>query len=145
MSSRYEREIEEILRKSDLGRPSVGDRIRAMNQRPPSPRRRFRLTLRSETWLMIGILLAFGGATVHWYFQTSNGLTAWIAGGLALAGLVLIIATLIASWAQQTRGPQMSFRGRTVDRGGPRRTPFSNFLIRLNLIKMRLDYRRESH
>ncbi|HKD73924.1 MAG TPA: hypothetical protein VKB76_00460 [Ktedonobacterales bacterium] len=145
MSSRYEREIEEILRKSDVGRPSVGDRIRAMNQRPPSPRRGFRLTLRSETWLMLGILLAFGSATVHWYFQESNDLTNWIAGGLALAGLALIVATMIASWAQQTRGPQMSFRGRTVDRGGPRRTPFSSFLIRLNLIKMRLDYRKEPH
>jgi hypothetical protein len=145
MSSRYEREIEEILRKSDIGRPSVGDRIRAMNQRPPSPRRNFSLTLRSETWLMLGILLAFGGATVHWYFQTTNDLSSWIAAGLALAGLVLIIATLVASWMQQTRGPQMSFRGRTVDRGGPRRSPYSNFLIRLNLIKMRLDYRREPH
>jgi len=147
MSSRYEREIEEILRKTDESRPSVGERIRAMNQRPPTKQRSPRITVTTETILFAGMLLAFIAATLRWIVQDGNTVTNLITGVLALAAFALIAITLILTW---TRGnsPQVVWRGQNLNgspQGGQRRNPFSSLLIRVNLLKLRLNYRQRQH
>src|SRR5271166_4883465 len=98
MSSRYEREIEEILRNThvDEGRPTVSDRIRALNRRPSPRRPRLRFEPGSELWLVIGLALAFLAATLRWILQYNAGQTVeYIIGGLASLSFVIIVVTLV--------------------------------------------------
>jgi len=145
MSNRYEREIEEILKKSDDGRPSGGDRIRAMNQQRPPTRIRPRRTvnLSTESMLVAGVAIAFVAGTAKWYAQTNSGIIGAIATIGAVASFAVIVVALIMAWIQRSRGPQASWRGAPLNtpNNGPRRTPFSSFLIRWNLVKLRMNYR----
>jgi hypothetical protein len=142
MSSRYEREIEEILRKTGDARPSVSDRIRAFNQRPPTRLRRSQFRLNNEIGLLIGIILAFLAATLKWIVQTNSGVLGLAASILAIAAFAVIVFTLGSAWIRP-RGPQTAWRGQPLDinEGGPRRSPFANLRVRLNLLRMRMSYR----
>jgi hypothetical protein len=140
MPNRYEREIEEILRKAEESHPNSSDRIRAFRQRPPlRPQRSLQLKWSTEVGLVTGISLAFIAATIKWVATSSI-----IAPTLGIISFFIIVVTLVLAWIRPSV-PQTSWRGRTLtDRGGTRRNPFSSLLIRINLIKLRMNYRHRS-
>ncbi len=146
-SNRYEREIEEILRNThvDDARPSVSERIRALNRRQ-SQRTRQPVRLGSEVGLLSGILLAFGAATLEWIAQPNSHdvLVATICGALATAGFVIIVVTLVLGWQRAVRGVTPTWRGQQLGGGrGPGPRPFASARTRWNLFKLRLRYRRD--
>ena len=144
MSSKYEREIEEILRKIDDRQPTVSDRIRAINQRPTRLRRTPSIRISYETGLVVGVLLTIVAATMRWILQFPTTNQEWIIGGMALASAILIIVSLILAWIGGNSAPNAAWRGQSLDQGGrgPRRTPFSYLRTRMNLIKLKMGYRR---
>jgi hypothetical protein len=157
MSNKYEREIEEILRKMDDGHPpSVSERLRAIKQQPTRLRpgtTRTRVTMRPEGWLLTGFVLAFLAEIVHWVLRGSADLdpahsVVDLAIGIAVvAGLAIIILTFVISWVNNNRAPQAGWRGNTLNQGGrgPHRGPFSNLRARWNLMRLRMSYRRRNH
>ena len=146
MSNKYEREIEEILRKIDDGRPpSVTERLKALNQRPtPIRPRRAGLTLRPETGLVAGFVIAFLAEIARWILQPTGGLANLVIGIAVLVGFALIALTFILSWVNGNRGPAAGWRGTNLGPGGrePNRDPFSSLRSRWNLLRLRLGYRR---
>ena len=146
MSSKYEREIEEILRNThmDDGRPSVKDRLRAMNRRPP---RRAATALRvgPELWLGLGLVLAFVAATIRWIIQVTDPTKPWeewLIGGLATLGFLLIAFTIIGGWIAARRGSSQSWRGSPLTGGrGPGPRPFADPRTLWRLLKLRLRHR----
>jgi hypothetical protein len=70
MSSKYEREIDEILRKFDDERPpTMRDRVSAMNRRPTpirSARRPSLPTADTAFWLVVGFAIAFVAEIVRY-------------------------------------------------------------------------------
>lgn len=144
MSNKYEREIEEILRKYDDGRPTVSDRIRAMNQRPQSARRVRSFSVSTDTLMAFGVLVALVAATMRWLIASANPALELTIGLLAVASFTLIAGALLYAWIRHNRGPVPMWRGQTLNQGGggPRRTPFSSVRTRWNLLKLRTIYRR---
>lgn len=152
MSQKYEREIEEILRNIDDARPTVSDRIRAMNQRPPR-RSSPSFSFNTDTLLGIGVLLAFVAATLRWIaqpipadLQPPSTLMEILVPLIAAVGFVFILVALLMAWLRP-RGPnQVAWRGEIVNRGGGGRSggrsPFTNMRLRMNLMRMRVGYRR---
>ena len=146
MSNKYEREIEEILRKIDDGRPpSVTERLKALNQRPtPIRPRRNGPTIRTETWLVAGFVIAFLAKIARWILQPTGGLADTVIGIVVLVGFAMIVLTLILSWVNGNRAPSAGWRGTNLGQGGrgPNRGPFSNLRARWNLFRLRMGYRR---
>jgi hypothetical protein len=142
MSSKYQREIEEILRKFDDRQPTVSDRIRSMNRRPARIRRRLSLRFSQEMGLITGVILAFAAATMRWITQTPTTVEDGVIGVLALASAAIIIFTLFVAWIGGTSSAAPMWRGQSLDQGGrgPRRTPFNQLRTRLQLIRLRMDY-----
>lgn len=143
MSSKYEREIEEILRKFGDPQPTVTDRIRAMNQRPTRIRRSPTITINHETGLVLGVIVAFLAATLRWILSDPTATQDLVIGILAIAAAVIIVVSLALAWIQGNT-PRTAWRGQPLGQGGrgPSRTPFSLIRTRVNLIKLRLGYRR---
>jgi hypothetical protein len=144
MSNKYEREIEEILRKYDDGRPTVSERIRAMNQRPQGSRRMWSFSFSTDTLMALGILVALVAAAMRWLIASPNNTLELTIGLLAVAGFALIAGSLLYAWIRHNRHPVPMWRGQPLNQGGggPRRTPFSNVRTRWNLLKLRTMYRR---
>jgi hypothetical protein len=144
MSNRYEREIEEILRKYDDGRPTVSERIRALNQRPQGARRGRSFNVSTESLMALGIALALVAATMRWLIAAPTAVVELSIGLLAIASFALIAGSLLYAWIRHNRTPIPMWRGQPLNQGGgaPRRTPFSSFRTRLNLLKLRTVYRR---
>ncbi len=144
MPDRLEREIDEILSKME-SRPSVGERIRAMNQRPPRRPRSFGQLRGGEPGLVLGFVLAAVAATLKWIVQSPTGIMDWAIGGLAVASFVIIAVSLIWQWRPGTSRMRVVWRGQDLgDSGGgeTRRSPFASLLTRWQLIKLRMSYRR---
>ena len=149
MSSKYEREIDEILRKFEDERPpTVRDRVSAMNRRPTPIRSTQRPTLPrigTTFWLVTGIAVAFVAEIVRWIVQPSGGLLETLIGVAVVIGFVMIVTALISAWLRGNRPPVAAWRGSTLDQGGrgPNRSPFANLRTRWNLVKLRIGYRRK--
>ena len=149
MSSKYEREIDEILRKFEDDRPpTMRDRVGAMNRRPTpirSARRPSLPQVDTTFWLIAGIALAFAAQTVRWIMQPSSGdLVDILIGVAVVVGFVMILAALLNTWIRGNRAPVAAWRGTTLDQGGrgPNRPPFANLRTRWNLVKLRITHRR---
>lgn len=148
MSSKYEREIEEILRNIETARPSVGDRIRSINRRPATRPPAVRPSFGTEARFVTGIALIFAAATVRWITQAPAPLLDVGIGVATLAGFALIAGTVIAAWMNGGAG-RPGWRGNPLNapRGGqgpaPTRGPFASLATRWNLLKLRLRYRRD--
>jgi hypothetical protein len=143
-NSRYEREIEEILRKIDDDRPpNVSDRLRTMGRRPPR-RQVQRSTPGTEFWLIAGVVVAFGAETARWILQPADGgLEDFITGIVVLAAFAMIVVALLLRWiGGQPTGA--SWRGTPLDstRQGGARGPFVELRRRMALFRMKLSYRR---
>lgn len=143
MSSKYEREIEEILRKFGDPQPTVTDRIRAINQRPARIRRSPTISFNHETGLVLGVILAFAAATLRWILSDPTSIQDLIIGIIAVAAAVVIVVALALAWINGNT-PRTAWRGQPLNQGGrgPSRTPFSLIRTRVNLFKLRLGYRR---
>lgn len=144
MSNRYEREIEEILRNThvDDDRPSVKDRIRALNRRP-ARRTRLGISFGAEFWFIVGLVLAFAAATARWIVQTPNDLMNLIIGAVATAGFVVIAGTIINGWITAGRRPLSNWRGQSTEGGrGPGPRPFVKVRKWWNLLQLRRRYHR---
>ncbi len=143
-NSRYEREIEEILRKIDDDRPpNVSDRLRTMGRRPPR-RPAQRGAPKTEFWLIAGVAVAFAGETARWILQpATGGLADLLTGLVVLAAFAMIVATLVLRWVRGTP-TGASWRGTPLDstRRGGARGPFVELRRRLSLFRLRLSYRR---
>ncbi len=149
MSSKYEREIDEILRKFEDERPpTVRDRVSAMNRRPTPIRSARRPSLpRADTgfWLMLGLIIAFGAQLARWIVQPQGGLADALIGVAVVVAFVMIVAALLNAWLRGNRPPVAAWRGSTLDQGGrgPNRPPFANLRTRWNLVKLRMAHRRK--
>jgi hypothetical protein len=141
MPSRYEREIEEILRNMDRAEPrqGLGDRIRAFNRprRSRGPRTLLNMT---EVLLAIGIALALAAAGLVYY----NQLPTTISGVLGLAAFACIVLGLAVAWVDRFRRPRVTqtWRGTVVDMTPRRRNPFTFVATRLRILGLKLRYRR---
>ncbi|MBA3824419.1 MAG: hypothetical protein H0X24_11060 [Ktedonobacterales bacterium] len=150
MSSKYEREIDEILRKFDDERPpTVRDRVSAMNRRPTpirSARRPSLPTTDTTFWLVVGLGIAFAAQVVRWIVQPFGGLTDALLGLAVVIGFLLIVAALLNAWLRGNRPPVAAWRGTTLDQGGrgSNRPPFADLRTRWNLVKLRMSNRRRS-
>lgn len=158
MPNKYEREIEEILRNMDSTetKTSIGNRIRSFNRPRPRARRPWQTPPnRTETLLLIGIVLAFVGAGLTYFFQGSVTLFfPWLSlnGLLALAGFSCILVALILAWRDRFRGlssavpSNHSWRGASYESNvvemSPRRSPLSGIATQVRLFRLRLRYRR---
>jgi hypothetical protein len=143
MSNKYEREIEEILRKMDDGGrpPTMSERVRAMNRRP-TPIRRARPMLRPEVGLLAGVIIAFAAQTARWILQTPNPLQDTIIGIATLVGFAIFLATLIWGWFGGNSTARPGWRGAPL--GGQQRGPFASLRTRMNLWRMKFGYRRRA-
>lgn len=144
MSNRYEREIEEILRKMDDGGrpPTMSERVRAMNNRRPTPIRRAQPALRPEFGLLAGAIIAFGAQTARWILQTPNPTQDMIIGIVTLVGFALFVLTLVWGWFGGNRTARAGWRGAPL--GGQQRGPFASLRTRVNLWRMKFGYRRRA-
>lgn len=143
MSNRYEREIEEILRKSEDARPGLGDRIRAFNQRSNHGQGGVpRMQVNSETLLITGVVLAFVAATIKWIVQTSTGIFGVTAGVLGIAAFVMIVGACAQFWLQRNRPKPQYYKGQIINfPNGRRRNPFSSLMVIVQLWRLRSSYR----
>jgi hypothetical protein len=150
MSSKYEREIDEILRKFDDDRPpTMRDRVSAMNRRPTpirSARRPSLPAVDTTFWLVAGIIVAFVAEVVRWIVQPNGGAVDALIGIAVIFGFVMIAAALVAAWVRGNRPPVAAWRGGTLEQGGrgPNRPPFANLRTRWQLIRLRMGYRRRA-
>jgi hypothetical protein len=150
MSSKYEREIDEILRKFEDERPpTVRDRVSAMNRRPTpirSARRPSLPGMDTTFWLVTGIAIAFVAQVFRWIMQPQGGLTDTLIGLAVVIGFVMVVATLLSAWLRGNAPPVAAWRGSTLDQGGrgTNRPPFANLRTRWNLVKLRLNNRRRA-
>jgi hypothetical protein len=141
--SKYEREIEEILRKLDDGRPpTMSERARPQANRKPTPiRPRTQMSLRPEVGILAGILIAFAAQTVRWIAQPApNTMMDMGIGAAALLGFAIIVLTLVLHWTGGNRGAATGWRGAPLDRQGG--GPMNGLKSRWNLLRMRTSYRR---
>ncbi len=145
--SKYEREIEEILRKMDDGRPpTMSERVRPQANRKPTPIRSRRQmgTLRPEVGLLAGFVIAFLAQTARWIMQPASGTMADTAIGAAvLLGFAVIVLTLVLHWTGGNRSMGVGWRGAPLV--GQGRGPMSSLRARWNLWRMRTSYRRRAH
>jgi hypothetical protein len=148
MPNKYEREIEEILRnldRADQGQ-SFGERIRAFN-RPPKRTRlagpRWRLRMNTHTaWLVLGIALAFVGAGIAYYFsQPTDGLWAYVGGGIGVASFVCLLVGLAVGWgARFGRGATAgAWRGERISRTRTFR-PFALITTQFRIMRLKWRY-----
>jgi hypothetical protein len=142
--SKYEREIEEILRKMDDGRPpTMSERVRAMNRRPTPIRQRRGGGIRAEVLLLVGLGIAFLAQTARWIIYGggyNTGLADTIIGVATLVGFAIFALTLIASWFGGNHAAGVGWRGNPLT--GQGHSPFAGLRARWNLLRMRLGYRR---
>jgi hypothetical protein len=147
MSSKYEREIDEILRKFDDERPpTMRDRVSAMNRRPTpirSARRSSLPPIDTTFWLVAGFTIAFIAEIVRWIIQPDGGLTDTLIGVAVLIGFAMVVGALLNAWIRGNRAPAASWRGTSLDQGGrgPNRPPFANLRTRWSLLRLRLSNR----
>lgn len=153
MSNKYEREIEEILRKMDDGRPpSVTDRLNAMKQRqkPTRLRPRVGLSIPPATWMVTGFVIAFLAEIVRWILhggadlQPTRSVVDLVLAITVVAGFVMLAGALIYTWVRGPQAPSVGWRGSSLGQGGrgPDRGPFSELRARWNLLRLRMGYRR---
>lgn len=142
--SKYEREIEEILRKLDDGRPpTMSERVRAMNRRP-TPIRQRRVNVRADVLLLTGLGIAFLAQTARWIIYGGGyggGLADTLIGVATLVGFAIFALTLLASWLGGSSSAGVGWRGTPLR--GQGRGPFVGLRARWNLFKMRMGYRRK--
>ena len=102
MSSKYQREIEEILRNMDPDTPKgVGERMR--NFQRPRPRRQgpsLSLTGLSLGLLLVSILLVVAASGLAFYDNS----TTVISGALGIAAFVVFLLAMVAGWRDRFRG-----------------------------------------
>ena len=150
MSSKYQREIEEILRNMDLPEEGqrLGDRIRAFNRpsaRPRAPRPRPQLHFSgSGALLVIGIAIAMLAAGLVFYFgrAATSGFYANLAGVLGLLALGCILLGLIAGWAARFGGhspPTWRGQAETAPEGGGF-APFRPIATRWRMLRLKWRY-----
>jgi hypothetical protein len=148
MPNKYEREIEEILRNMDRpdSGPSFGDRIRAFNRpspRPPVTGPRLRLRLNSEgSLLLLGIVLAFLGAGIRYYFGLPDtGLWAYVSGVIGFLALVFVVAGLVVGWsARFGHRPRSTWRGENVTRIRGGFHPFVAIATQFRIMRLKWRY-----
>lgn len=122
MSSKYQREIEEILAKmdSDAPRNAVGDRLRNF-QRPRERRQGPALSLASlSLWLLLLSVLLLLAATGLAFYENAPTL---VSGGFGVAAFVVFLLALVAGWRDRFRGSPVTL---TIGRRPP--TPQSSFM-----------------
>lgn len=147
MPNKYQREIEEILRNMERGDPgsNLGDRIRAFNRpspRSPVARPRFQVRMKSEElMLLLGVVLAFIGAGIRYYFgQLDTGVSAYVSGGIGFVALVLIIAGLVTGWrARFGHRSRPSWRGERVTPSGGFH-PFAAVATQWRIMRLKWRY-----
>ncbi len=147
MSSRYEREIDEILRKSAETHPSVSERMHSF-RKPRQTTRGPLFPIDTFTGMAAGFVLAFLAATIKWIIQYDSGIWYFIAGFLAVAAFAVILLTFLAVWFARPKAPSASGRGYILDfpknrNGGG--NPFSKMVIGVRLFALRENYRRRLH
>ncbi|HUY76263.1 MAG TPA: hypothetical protein VMV29_05805 [Ktedonobacterales bacterium] len=107
MSSKYQREIEEILRNMDPDTPksAVGDRIR--NFQRPRPRRQGpSLSLASlSLWLLLLSVLLLLAATGLAFYE---GAPTLLSGGFGVAAFVVFLLALVVGWRDRFRGSSVT-------------------------------------
>ncbi len=162
MPSKYQREIEEILRNMDRTdtRTSVTDRVRSFNRPRRRPRFGWSLPLsRTEILLLLGVVLVLAAAGLTYYHneQQIYLIGNWLSlnGILALAGFFFILLGFALDWRDRFRGitprPTSGRRWRdttptddshdVVDIGS-RRRPLTGVATRVRLIRLKLRYLR---
>ena len=147
MSSRYEREIDEILRKSAESHPSVSERMYSF-RKPRQTSRGPLIPIDTFTGMAAGLALAFLAATIKWIIQYDTGIWYYISGFLAVASFVVFLLTFLAAWFTRPKAPSASGRGYILDfpknkNGGG--NPFSRLVIGARLFALRESYRRRLH
>jgi hypothetical protein len=145
MSNRYEREIEEILKKMDDGGrpPTMSERVRAMNRRPTPIRRATSPVLRPEVGLLAGAVIAFAAQTARWILQTPNPLQDTIIGIATLVGFALFVLTLAWGWFGGNGNARPGWRGAPLG-GQQRGGPLGGLRTRWNLWRLKFGYRRRA-
>lgn len=160
MSSKYEREIEEILRNMDHTEPksTMGDRVRAF-QRPRPPRQgpSFSPVSLSLALLLISLLCLLAALGIAFYQNTPSILS----GAFGVATFVAFLLAMIVGWRDQFRATPMTTTATRrplaplmpfADDGGAedaaprpiRRSLLDGARTRLRLMRLRNRYR-QSH
>ncbi len=106
MSSKYQREIEEILRNMDVDAPdNQGDHIRKFQR--PRPRRQGPSLAPAgfSLWLVLLSILLLLGATGVAFYENSPTV---ISGGLGVAAFVVFLLALVVGWRGRFRGSSMT-------------------------------------
>lgn len=125
MSSKYQREIEEILAKMDSDAPTntAGARIRTF-QRPRPQRQGPSLSLASlSLWLLLlSVLLLMAASGLGFYNNTPTV----VSGGLGVAAFVVLLLALVVGWRDRFRGSPVTTM--VIGRRSPAaRSPFPSY------------------
>jgi len=107
MSSKYQREIEEILRNMDPDAPrsGIGERVRGF-QRPRSPRQGPSLAPAGlSLWLLLLSVLLLLAATGLAFYENAPTL---LSGGFGVAAFVVFLLALVAGWRDRFRGSPLT-------------------------------------
>jgi hypothetical protein len=118
MRPKYEREIEDILRRFDDGtapaRPTAVPTLETVERPKVVPIRRARRPAVTASGLMVAALvLAVASAPMQYVYQPAVAF-------VGVAAAVLLVASLVVSIAKWNQGrPQKTWRGRPVENEGP--------------------------